>query len=252
MLTSLSIVLAVALGVGNADRAKPAVEHWRAEGGGYALTFYPGFASRAYIQEPSGEIVELYRQGAPFDVRAGVATKHQLRLNGASLDESIAIAIDDRKHDIAEIRIALYARGGLRTLVLENGPVLCPPLCPTEKAAGPVHAARMLADAGRFDAPETAVSTRGYDVAFYGGFASRITSSVAGELFRQSKPFDLGDSSLAGRHQVRIAGGPSQRDITLGVIDGEHQIAEIRLVLYGETNETIDVKNRAVTCPPDC
>ena len=250
MLTSLSLVLALALGVGNADRAKP-VEHWRAESGGYALTFYPGFASRAYIQEPSGEIVELYRQSGSFDARDGVATKHQLRLNGASLDQSVALSIDDPKHDIAVLRIALYAVGGLRTLVVENAALTCPPVCEGKEPKA-AFATRMLVDKGRFDAPQTAVSTHGYDVAFYGGFASRVTSSVAGELFRQSKPFPLGDSALASRHQVRIAGGPSQRDITLGVIDGEHQIAEIRLVLYGETNETIDVKNRAVTCPPDC
>ena len=243
MLTFLSIVLAVNLGV-----AKP-VEHWRAEGGGYALTFYPGFASRAYIQEPSGEIVELYRQSAPYDLAGGVvATKHQLRLNGVSLDESVAVSIDDPKHGVASIRIALYSG---KTLVVENTAPTCPPLCAgvETKSAFP---SRMLADAGRFDAPRTVVKAHGYDVAFYGGFASRITSSVGGELYRQSKPFPLGDAAKAGRHEVRIAGGPSQRDITFGITDGEHQIANISVVFHGEAAETIDIKNRAVTCPPDC
>jgi hypothetical protein len=87
-----------------------------------------------------------------------------------------------------------------------------------------------------------------------------VKSTVNGrttELYRQSGSYRLPGSatSPAGRHEVRVAGGPFARNLTIGIEDDAHQIASIEADLHGPggaANETLTISNEAKTCPPYC
>jgi hypothetical protein len=231
------------------------VEHWTVRADGYAVTFYPGFASRVTMGG-----TELYRQSGAYHLGANaLSARHLVRIAGGDLGDAVTLSIDDREHQIARLHVTLY---GNRSVVIDNAPVLCPPLCPTTEGSGAAKIAesQMLVPVPFHGSPEVAVRANGYDVRVYPGFASSVKSTVNGrttDLYRQRGSYRLpgGATAPAGRHEVRIAGGPFARDIVIGIEDDTHAIARIDAELYGAggvANETITIENSAETCPPFC
>ena len=131
---------------------EPVVEHWTASIPGYEVTFHPGFASRVAIDG-----VDLYRQSGSYNVDAdGPSRRHVVRISGEAVAEDVTFTIDDPAHDIRRLRVRLY---GNRELVIDNTPVLCPPLCSGRSAAKgvrllvppPVDGAWYRMDGARWD-----------------------------------------------------------------------------------------------------
>lgn len=119
------------------------------------------------------------------------------------------------------------------------------------------------------DHEEQTISSDGYQLTLYPGFASRCTLRDADgterELYRQEKPYHLpqGQTRPRTRHMLRLQGGQRQQDVTLQIDDPHHRIARITIELYdqnhqpgagagGPTAETLTVEQDSETCPPSC
>ena len=126
--------------------------------------------------------------------------------------------------------------------------------------------ARGVQSAGKVE--HWSVQKDGYGVSLYPGFASRaVLHTAAGEveLYKQDASYRLpaGASGAARQHQIALKGGQYARDLGISVLDPKHEIARIRVYLYGDDHvpgsgiqsepvETLVVDNRAATCPPAC
>ena len=256
-----------------------AVEHRTVARGGYGLTFYPGFASRAVVTAAGGATTELYRQRGGHRLASGAGRAsgtHQVVLKGGPFARDLGLTVRDPGHAIARIEVDLYGAdhvaGGpatpiAETLTLDNDATLCPPTCghsdgPPEVEEMPIFS-RLSARAA---APVVAPVTRraaGYEVSVDPTFASRVTATLSGgrtaELFRQRGAFRLpaGTPAPSAEHQVRLRGGPAGRDLTLQLRDPKHHVAAVRLHLYrgrpGTPGDSvITVMNGPVLCPPIC
>lgn len=119
----------------------PPPKHKTVDKDGYALTFYPGFLSRAVVQVDGREDV-LYRQEAPHGVRDQPdepLKRFELRLKGGPNDRDITLHVDDPQHAIAEIVVRMYPKGYKpeagenpppeEVFTAENDAMLCPPIC---------------------------------------------------------------------------------------------------------------------------
>ena len=262
--------------------AAAGVEHWTVQKGGYAVSLYPGFASRAVLQTAGGP-VELYRQNGSYrlpDGAPGAARQHQIALQGGRYGRDLALSVHDPKHEVARVRVYLYGDdhvpgSGIQTepvetLDVDNKAATCPPACKaatTSGAASTVSTADVDV-AATFMAP--AIQPRvtragGYDFSVDPSFSSRAVAEVHGgeavELYRQNGIFNLpvGFTVPAAGHQIRLAGGQFVRNVALQVRDPLHHIARIDLELYnpargsgGSPNETVTILNKAATCPPNC
>lgn len=112
----------------------------------------------------------------------------------------------------------------------------------------------------------------GYALTFHPAFASRATVVPAGggvvELYRQSAPYHLpsGVDGPAATHQIHLVGGPFERDLRVQVQDPRHEVARVRIELYGRSEsdagvafdggsgatEVVTIDNTAQFCPPEC
>ncbi|MBA2669962.1 MAG: hypothetical protein H0U67_06295 [Gemmatimonadetes bacterium] len=84
------------------------------------------------------------------------------------------------------------------------------------------------------------------------------------DIYRQEGTHHHGEGERhPRRHQIRLKGGPDQRDLTLMVDDPKAQIAKITIELYDPSHgpgwgrgdnpvETFTVTNDAFECPPYC
>jgi hypothetical protein len=112
------------------------------------------------------------------------------------------------------------------------------------------------------------VEKDGYELTFYPGFLRRAVVQVDGEddvLYTQEAPHrvkDQPDEPLT-RFELRLQGGPNDRNFTLHVDDPQHAIAEIVVKLYprghkpqaGEDPQPVEIlsaRNDAILCPPMC
>lgn len=112
------------------------------------------------------------------------------------------------------------------------------------------------------------VEKDGYVLTFYPGFLSKASVLVDGKdevLYTQQKPYsiiDQPDEPLT-RFELRLEGGPNERNITLHVDDPEHAIAEITVRMYPRDrtlgvgaapapNEVFVAVDDAILCPPMC
>ena len=260
-----------------------AVEHWKVEKAGYAVSLYPGFASRAVLETLGGP-VELYQQGGSYRLpagAAGAARKHQIALQGGQYGRDLALSVLDPKHEIARIRVFLYGDGhvpgsgipsdAVETLVVNNDAKTCPPDCEdvTKSGAASTVSTSYIDAAATFTAPnfEPRVSRAGgYELSVDPSFASRAVSEVHGggavQLYRQNGIFNLpvGFTTPSAAHQIRLVGGKFGRNVALQVRDPKHHVARIELDLYDparksgatDSNETVTILNTAETCPPHC
>lgn len=112
------------------------------------------------------------------------------------------------------------------------------------------------------------VEKDGYVLTFYPGFLSKASVLVDGKddvLYRQEKPHKVKDKpdEPLKRFELRLRGGPNDRNITLHVDDPQHAIAEITIRMYpkgykpeaGEDpppDEVFTAANDAILCPPMC
>jgi len=272
---------------GPATRSRSAsagVEHASVARDGYTLRVYPGWARSVTTRNAeSGAVRELFRSEGAFRLPAGQrepSARHEIRLAGGDHGRDLAIGVEDPRHQIASIQLHLYGRGhtpgaGSRDPVVEvldivNKAATCPPSCEVEPAALPMEPVPLETGGEVPGLPEHRMFWGdGYELTVYPGFASRVVARVQGEdartLYRQAASYDLprGEREPAGRHLLRLRGGPFQRDLALRVHDPRHQIAAIIVGLYrpghvpgsgsgGETVETLEVVNTAHTCPPYC
>ena len=101
--------------------------------GGYEACFYPGFVKRLAVVENGTETV-IYEQRGVFVLPPGQELpwpSNTLELRGNGRD--LAMQLYDPHHQIERVEIVLKPRdegGRPARLIVEDGPVLCPPLCP--------------------------------------------------------------------------------------------------------------------------
>lgn len=113
------------------------------------------------------------------------------------------------------------------------------------------------------------VDKDGYELTFYPGFLSKGTVQVDGKddvLYEQKVPHgvkDQPDEPLT-RYELRLQGGPNDRDVTLHVHDPKHAVAEIVVKFYPKgyrrpeaagapaPDEILSAVNDAILCPPVC
>ncbi|HEU4885214.1 MAG TPA: hypothetical protein VFT45_23330 [Longimicrobium sp.] len=101
--------------------------------GGYEACFYPGFVKRLSVAEDGTETV-IYEQKGVFVLPPGQllpwpSNTLELRGNGREL----SMQLYDPLHEIERVEIVLKPRdpeGKPARLIVDDGPVLCPPLCP--------------------------------------------------------------------------------------------------------------------------
>ncbi|MBW3571817.1 MAG: hypothetical protein KY467_11985 [Gemmatimonadetes bacterium] len=100
---------------------------------GYEACFYPGFVRRLSVAEDGVE-TPIYEQEEVFVLPPGQLLpwpSNTLELRGNGRD--LAVQLFDPEHQIDRVEILLKPRtqgGTPERLIMENGPVLCPPLCP--------------------------------------------------------------------------------------------------------------------------
>lgn len=106
----------------------------RASAHGYEATFYPGFVRRMVLVAPDGAETVMYEQQGSFVLPPGQdkpwpTSTFRLRGNGRNL----RLQLDDPGQQVERVEIVLKPRrggGGSERLVLYDGPVFCPPVCP--------------------------------------------------------------------------------------------------------------------------
>lgn len=100
---------------------------------GYEFCFYPGFVRRLSLVEDDIETV-VYEQERVFVLPPGQALPwptSTLEVRGN--DRDLSMHLHDPKQEIDRVEIVLKPRGHGRPperLIIQDGPVLCPPLCP--------------------------------------------------------------------------------------------------------------------------
>ena len=100
---------------------------------GYEVCLYPGFVTTLSLEE-NGVETPVYTQEGAFVLPPGQLLpwpSHTLELRGNGRD--LAMQLYDPGQQIARVEIVLKPReegGSPERLILEDGPVLCPPLCP--------------------------------------------------------------------------------------------------------------------------
>lgn len=120
------------------------------EEGGYRASFYPGFV-RALAVDDAGKETVLYEQPAdePFVLPAGAVKPwptSTFTLAGGPNARELRLDIHDPKQEIASIVVTFkapgggdreYAGGDGERVLIQDGPVLCPPMCPPIGPIGP-------------------------------------------------------------------------------------------------------------------
>jgi hypothetical protein len=100
---------------------------------GYDVCFYPGFVRKLSVAEDGIE-TPVYEQERVFVLPPGQLspwTSHTLELRGNGRE--LMMQLFDPNQQIERVEIVLKPRGEGRKperLILDNGPVLCPPFCP--------------------------------------------------------------------------------------------------------------------------
>lgn len=109
----------------------PPLEHVNVDG--YEVSFYPGFVRRLTLVSPDGGERTAYEQKSPFVLPPGQnkpwpSSTLEVRGHGTH----VMVQVHDAGQDIDRIEISLKGREGRGPgpkLVVQDGPVLCPPLC---------------------------------------------------------------------------------------------------------------------------
>lgn len=109
---------------------------------GYYASFYPGFVRRLAVRQAERETV-IYEQEKPFVLPAGETEPWPcsvLHFSGGAAGRDIRLQVDDPHRQIARIEVVFKKAGDEQrsgvgedgeTLVLNETPLLCPPMCET-------------------------------------------------------------------------------------------------------------------------
>lgn len=101
--------------------------------GGYEICFYPGFVRRLGLVDESGAETTAYEQRTPFVLPAGQLKpwpSSTITVQGNGVN--VMLQVSDRDQQVDRIEVVLKARDGSGNgsrLVVQDGPVLCPPYC---------------------------------------------------------------------------------------------------------------------------
>lgn len=102
--------------------------------GGYEACFYPGFVRRLAVVEPGGNEVVLYEQTGVYYLLPGQTRpwpSSSVEFSGGGRSFSLQVNDPDQQIDRIEVTLkASTAGGGQTRVVVQDGPVLCPPICP--------------------------------------------------------------------------------------------------------------------------
>ncbi|HEU0299785.1 MAG TPA: hypothetical protein VFR37_10030 [Longimicrobium sp.] len=120
-------------------RLPPSDSQGKASAGGYDASFYPGFVRRLVLVGADGAETVMYEQEGSFVLPPGQTgpwptSTFTLSGNGRNLQ----LQLNDPEQQVESIEIVLKPRKGSRSperLILYDGPVYCPPVCP--EPAGP-------------------------------------------------------------------------------------------------------------------
>lgn len=100
---------------------------------GYEICFYPGFVRRLAVVEGDAETV-VYEQQGVFYLPAGQDRpwpSHSLEVRGNGRD--LMMHLHDPRQEVDSVEIVLKpgteGKPPVR-LIVQDGPVLCPPFCP--------------------------------------------------------------------------------------------------------------------------
>ncbi len=102
---------------------------------GYDACFYPGFVRRLSLVGPDGKETVMYEQRSSFVLPPGQlkpwpTSTFELHGNGRNLQ----LQLNDPEQQVDRIEIVLKPRPdqgrGPERLILQDGPVYCPPVCP--------------------------------------------------------------------------------------------------------------------------
>jgi hypothetical protein len=108
---------------------------------GYEACFYPGFVRRLALVSPDGRETVMYEQKTPFILPAGQlkawpTSVFELRGNGRTMQ----LQLHDPEQQVDRIEIVLKPRPdigrGAERLIMDDGPVFCPPICPDPTRTG--------------------------------------------------------------------------------------------------------------------
>lgn len=100
---------------------------------GYDVCFYPGFVKKLTLVEGDTR-TPIYTQEGPFVLPPGQLApwpSHTLELRGNGRE--LVLQLHDPGQQVERVEIVLKPRGegrGPERLVIQDGPVLCPPFCP--------------------------------------------------------------------------------------------------------------------------
>lgn len=110
----------------------PARECRSAEG--YDICFYPGFVRKLSVADEGGVETVVFEQERVFVLPAGQLRpwpSHSVELRGNGRE--LMVNLYDPGQEIDRVEIVLKPRGegrGPERLIIQDGPVLCPPFCP--------------------------------------------------------------------------------------------------------------------------
>jgi hypothetical protein len=105
---------------------------------GYYAAFYPGFVRRLAVRTGTSETV-VYEQKESFILPAGQTEAwpcSELEFSGGPGGRDIRLQVSDPLHQIARIEVVFKdadpsrSTGDEETLVIDETPLLCPPICP--------------------------------------------------------------------------------------------------------------------------
>lgn len=114
-----------------------------AKGGGYEISFYPGFVSRLRVIGQDGSNTLLYEQKTPYILPTGQTKPWpSSTLEIAGPGGRVMLQLDDPDQQVDRVVVVMKRRteGGVQAhqdgeedgdqVEAENGSVLCPPICP--------------------------------------------------------------------------------------------------------------------------
>lgn len=128
---------------GYVQKNPPSPSRKKQEKDGYAADFYPGFVGAVLVRREGAEDVVLYRQAPddPFILPAGSDKPFETSefdFSGGKLARHFRLVITDPHREIDSIVVKLRGtserlgavEGGDEEVVIQDGTVLCPPMCP--------------------------------------------------------------------------------------------------------------------------
>ncbi|MBB4639092.1 hypothetical protein [Longimicrobium terrae] len=128
---------------GYVQKNPPSPSRKKKEKDGYAADFYPGFVAGVVVRREGQEDVVVYRQAEddPFILPAGSDRPFETSefdFTGGKLARHFRLTITDPHREIDSITVRLKARserlgdaeGEFEEVMIQDGSVLCPPMCP--------------------------------------------------------------------------------------------------------------------------